>query len=455
MVRYADKGIDKRRSSSRIDEKWKLKKKRLLEPKVHIVENWEKQNDQTAIHETNNIFNSLINVKDLDLDVSYVGQVDSELPLPTERPQRKRWINKGETINNSNDVPQGWTSVESDLDPESVLPIDLVERLDCDAQIARCKERIADRIMPAIFEARLKEFEELKTSQDERKQQYPGLEWDVVKRLESLVFIKEWFEEEKDRDEYEQLVNVKALIKAYKSKTLEFTPGLVTYWWGGVQRSQPRPHKWDEYFALWRESGSGNSFWVEGLFDDVGVLHTQNYDSNPPNTLNTMQSKVNLSLMLPGSTQSHDFEFVHDTGSRIMVAFGGDFRAMQDVEIASGLLPTGAVCHGVLRLCTLNGWSSIPVFSVLVNARTADGTLMMPFWHFIQIALKEGTRENNRWGHPRLDGPWVHYNFFTGTAPDNTDRIWFTNGKRELVHALPGRGVNPPLYGVPMMTPYV
>ncbi|KAJ5702859.1 hypothetical protein N7488_010407 [Penicillium malachiteum] len=340
MVRYNSQGIEKRRSSSRIDEKRKLKRKRLLEPKVHIVENWEKQNDQMAIDEANKIFNSSINVKDLDLDVSYVGKVpEAELPLPKERPERTRWINKGEIINNSNDVPQGWTSVESDLDPE-----------DCDAQIARCKERIADKIMPVIFEARLKEFEELKSSQEERKQQYPGLEWDVVKRLESLVFLEEWFDKEKDSDEYEQLVNVKALIKAYKSKTLEFTPGLVTYWWGGVQHSQPRPHKWDEYFALWRESGAGKSFWVEGLFDDIGVLHTQNYDSNPANTLNTMQSKVNLSLILPGSTQSCDFEFVHDTGARIMVAFTGDFRAMQDMEIASGVPPTGMVCHGALRL---------------------------------------------------------------------------------------------------------
>ncbi|KAJ6013967.1 hypothetical protein N7540_008558 [Penicillium herquei] len=374
MVRYGSATqTKKRRSSSRVDKKQKLKKKRYLETKVNTVDKWEKQNDEQSMEDK--IFNSSIQVKDLDLDVSYVGKI--KLPPPTKQPERKRWINNGEIINNSQDVPRGWTSAESDLDPE-----------DCDAQIARCKERIQDKIMPVIFEDRLKEFEKLKISQEERKQKYPGLEWAVVKRLECLTLLQECLEGTKegmageDKYSFEQLVNVKALIKAYKSKALALTPGLVTYWWKGVQHSQPRPLKWEEFFALWRESGSGKSFWVEG---------------------------VDLTLRIPGSRQTMDYEFMHDMGSKIMVDFTDDINILQGMDLTAGIPITHVAFHGTLIMHTVSGHSAVNVYTMMVNVRDGNnGELMNQNWHPVQIALVQGSRENNVWSHPRLDGPWLH-----------------------------------------------
>ncbi|KAJ5728645.1 uncharacterized protein N7483_003153 [Penicillium malachiteum] len=443
MVRYGAQtsSSKKRRASSRIGEKRKSKR----QAKVRVVDTWEKQDYRASLENSKKHFNSTINVKDLDLDVSYVGRVEH---FPQGLPERTRWVNKGEIINNAHDVPRGWSSVEADLEPE-----------DYDAQIARCKERIEDRIMPTIFEDRLKEFEKLKITREEKMKQYSGLEWPVVRRLENLLSLQEWYEdtmegetEEDKHDKFDQLVNVKALITAYKSKALEVTPDLVTYWWQGVQRSQPRPMIWEEYFALWRESGSGNSFWVEGLLEDVGMHYIQNYVTvgiNDP--LNNMQSKVNLSLSLPDSDQYYDFEFLHDTGSRIMVAFEADYANLQLLEgIVTGAAPP-RVCHGALMMYTMNGRSWVHVYTIYVNVRDPHGQLMMSEWHPIQIALVPGSRENNQWGHPRIDGPWVHYNFFTGTSPDNTDRIFFTNTKGELMRILPPRGSNAPKTGLPMI----
>lgn len=100
---------------------------------------------------------------------------------PEDRPPRKRWIHRGEPIHDRALAPKGWTSIEPDLDLEYVscqtVP-PLVERhyrtasmltfscSDYEGQIARCHERIADGIMPRIFERKLKEFEGLKANRE-------------------------------------------------------------------------------------------------------------------------------------------------------------------------------------------------------------------------------------------------------------------------------------------------
>ncbi|KAJ5750074.1 hypothetical protein N7533_007102, partial [Penicillium manginii] len=73
---------------------------------------------------------------------SYVGVFKAP---EVERPPRDRWSKPSEPINNREHLPEGWHDEEPDLDPN-----------DTEAHIARCHERIADDIIPVIFEHKLK-----------------------------------------------------------------------------------------------------------------------------------------------------------------------------------------------------------------------------------------------------------------------------------------------------------
>lgn len=121
----------------------------------------------------------ILDVKDLNLDRSYVGgeigpPLEGQGPLP-ERPARKRWQHKGRRpLVDYALLPADWSAYDDDLDEQYVLPFWiwwtedhlLTAHRDLEAQIERCKERIADNIMPHIFEARLS-----------------GLEWEVDRRV--------------------------------------------------------------------------------------------------------------------------------------------------------------------------------------------------------------------------------------------------------------------------------
>lgn len=81
------------------------------------------------------------------------------------------------------------------------------------------------------------------------------------------------------RDPQQKLVTIMALLDAYNTKKLEWTPGLVTYWQKGRQLCQPRPFDWDEYEAVQRENGDMWSFWVEGVKDFFSLLSSIQVDN--------------------------------------------------------------------------------------------------------------------------------------------------------------------------------
>lgn len=99
---------------------------------------------------------------------------------------------------------------------------------------------------------------------------YPGLSWTVVKRIEDLEGIKAWLTEINDK--YELLDIANALIAAYKSGSLDWNPGLVTYWAKGAQISQPRPFDLKEYLALAVVYEGEKNFWVEGVSHSSGPI---------------------------------------------------------------------------------------------------------------------------------------------------------------------------------------
>lgn len=99
---------------------------------------------------------------------------------------------------------------------------------------------------------------------------FPGseeLSWETVQRVYELQMMKT--DLESTTDDEEQLQNIEALLKAYKSGALDWNAGLVTYWMKGAQISQPRPFDWDELEAINAHHEGDKGFWVEGV---IGFL---------------------------------------------------------------------------------------------------------------------------------------------------------------------------------------
>ncbi|KAJ5371644.1 hypothetical protein N7517_003650 [Penicillium concentricum] len=189
----------------------------------------------------------------LDLKNSYEGKMPPR--VQTERPARqKRWKRPATNpIDFMEDLPKGWNAEEPDLDPE-----------DLESQIARCHERISDNILVHQFKFKLEELSrEQKDRNEMMAREASGLSWPVVQRLKTLDSMSKWLDS-KD-DEYKQAPNVTSLIEAYRSGKLKWNDGLVTYWSKGVQLSQPRPFKWNEYNFISAEHHGQKSFWVEGV----------------------------------------------------------------------------------------------------------------------------------------------------------------------------------------------
>lgn len=91
----------------------------------------------------------------------------------------------------------------------------------------------------------------------------PGLSWGVIKRLQSLALIRGHLQQTGDK--HEQLLNIAAVERSYRSGLLERHPGLVVYFSRGEQLCQPRPFDWDEFEAINKKYRGESSFWTEGV----------------------------------------------------------------------------------------------------------------------------------------------------------------------------------------------
>ncbi|KAJ6086767.1 hypothetical protein N7467_005681 [Penicillium canescens] len=245
-----------------------------------------------------------------DLDKSYVGRYTPEV-LP--RPKKQTWKHDGEKpIADMKKVPPGWSSHDSDLDPD-----------DIDAQIERCRERIKAKIMPSIFEARLKEYLNRKEERDTMmNDEAEDLSWNVVQRLDDLENIRSWLE--KGNDDDDQIPNVDAIIQAYTVGDLDWNAGLVTYWSKGKQLCQPRPFKWEEFLAISAKHKGHIGFWVEGSRVDIRLNDT---------------------------VQSHPFSYVKDSGAHLMTISDRDFAYLHKVSVTiEGFDPKPAASMGVTRV---------------------------------------------------------------------------------------------------------
>ncbi|KAJ5093748.1 hypothetical protein N7456_009609 [Penicillium angulare] len=187
-------------------------------------------------------------------DEEYIVRAAEPEPRP---PRQQRWTHEGEEpLTDPTQLPLGWNADEPDLDPE-----------DINAQITRAEERIADNIMPHAFQHKLDYYRGYRTRNDEIQARWPAnLDWNVLNRLEVLTRIA--MDLEGNGDKNNQLLNVRAIIEAYRNRTIQIN-GLVTYWSRGVQISQPRPFDWDEFLSINSHHEGSTSFWVEGVRVEV------------------------------------------------------------------------------------------------------------------------------------------------------------------------------------------
>lgn len=84
----------------------------------------------------------------------------------------------------------------------------------------------------------------------------------MIVRLQGLIGIEKTLQK---NDKYRKLDIVRAIMTAYRSGELEWTPGLVTYWSSKRQLCQPRPLDWAEFEQVKKLHPDQDSFWVEGV----------------------------------------------------------------------------------------------------------------------------------------------------------------------------------------------
>lgn len=132
---------------------------------------------------------------------------------------------------------------------------------DIEANIQRCHERIEDGIMPQWWVEKLQIYEAEQRKIEITIGSMPqGLSWKVITRIKNLEKIQEYLL--KNGDLYNQLVNVNALIEAYRSKKLDWD-GQVTYLSNGAPLARMKFHWGDVH--MYNDRCNGDSFWVEGV----------------------------------------------------------------------------------------------------------------------------------------------------------------------------------------------
>lgn len=126
--------------------------------------------------------------------------------------------------------------------------------------------------MPQWWEAKLKRYETVKARNAKMMAREPeGLSLDTVVRLRNLETVRATLE--KDGDRLRQILNIDAITKAYREKTLDWVDGQVTYWFKGKKICDgPKPFDWKEFDEYHAEREGHKSFWVEGVSSSSRTL---------------------------------------------------------------------------------------------------------------------------------------------------------------------------------------
>ncbi|KAJ5087444.1 hypothetical protein N7456_011060 [Penicillium angulare] len=379
-----------------------------------------------------------LNFEDLDLDKSYVEDYMEARREASEAleekiegrrpPRRPKWNYEGEEplTDITKLIEMGWDTREPDLDPTDVK-----------GQIQRCKERIEENIMPSFFEERLKrlEAEEYALIESQRSER-PDLSKYAVARIASLRETESGLRGK--REFRSQLVNVQAILAAYRSKTLDWTPGLVTYWSEGQQLSQPRPFSWDEFEAINDACNRSESFWLEGSF---GLKNGLARPSLTMPGLPIVDSAIyyNIALRIPGQRWWIELEFMYDTGSADMHIFKADIDLIAGPDRNPVRIIRTERVHGIAAHL------DTPIIQLEGTILDANGRRMCP-WIRIPAGVNTTDFQQNPPAHgvpgarehPRLDGGIFRRFFYYMTSPDGENTLKIADTRMSLIPMVRG-----------------
>ncbi|KAJ5102764.1 hypothetical protein N7532_003293 [Penicillium argentinense] len=353
--------------------------------------------------------------KPLDLEVSYVGKI--KLPeKPRKNARHKRWQHKGpHSLDDMGQIPDDWTESEPDLSDD-----------DFDAQIKRCKERIEDNILVSRFQAKLKQLEDDKEKRDIRIAIEPaGLSWDVIQRINCLKSMEEDLQKE---DPYDQRQTVRALMMAYRTKKLDWNPGLVTYWVKDRQISQPRLFNWDEFDQIKWKYAKDIAIWVEGNYPPQGGMTKAKFSLSPDYWNNTYE--LNLSFRFGVGHPIKKLKMLDDTGASIMVLYEQDILDLLPPPRPATIPPN--LVMGRMTTHQITGPIHGPVFKLEASLKIVGHTLFG--WTPIDVFVLPGRAAGTS---TRLMGPLLRAMLYTATAPDQRKKIFVSDDRQELIDWLP------------------
>ncbi|KAJ5791348.1 uncharacterized protein N7518_008359 [Penicillium psychrosexuale] len=287
--------------------------------------------------------------------------------LMPPRPPKQIWCPVKTAITDRAKAPKGLNLNEPDLINDDLL-----------SQIARCRERIKENFMPHVYKHKL---EELLMEQKGRD-------------LEHLESILKWAQS--NADKYKITHNVEHAILAYRSGVLNWCHSFVTYWHNGTQLCAPRPGPSSQQAVI--ECGTGSRKWAAEI--SIALRIPIIGDEPPPGPF--------------------EFQFKDDTGADYMVLYDNDVELLRVNLQAKGTVYSIPPLLGVL-VVTLGDGSKKAMLVRELEVNMWDEQqkqYMAASWDSIPVVVLPGR------GTKRLNGPWMRWKFYTGTAPDNSNRLW-------------------------------
>ncbi|CAI7652564.1 unnamed protein product [Penicillium crustosum] len=340
---------------------------------------------------------------------------------------------RDEPITDPTNLPKGWTASELDLDDDDV-----------DGQIARCLRRIDEKILPDIFENRLKMYQQIKQKQIDMINSEPdGLSWEVVQRLDSLKRVqKSFYELGNDSD---NIPNVKAIMAAYRSGDLVWDANSVTYWAHGKLIGGPRKNDVDEFLAFSKEHGP-HGVWVEGTLSNLRTapnidlldrqLQTGTDEPVPHFAADSLWARhASIAIRNPTTwninTREHTMfiTVMEDSGASAMKIFQEDRLSLE--RMSGAPLPIS----GMMNMSTAGGLMEADTVVLQVNM-FHNGQVMLPRWINLRACIAR-QRPNTPPTGVRLSGIWLHHMLYCLSAPDNTGDMYVGTDLSEILTQLP------------------
>ncbi|KAJ5618635.1 hypothetical protein N7528_006746 [Penicillium herquei] len=364
---------------------------------------------------------------------------DETLPVPPKavvygpegkpRGLHRKWPKQDPPITDPHKIPKEWKW--------DIMELDITED-DIEANIERCHERIETGIMPQVFEIKLEGFMKRKAAREKMMTSEPGLSFDVARRLDSLKHMRDHYEGKTSEEDVNSYINIKALIKAYRSGEIDWYNGeKFTIWAKGKLLRGPIDFKSANLGALYKEYEETDGLWVEG-FGSSGPSFFGHVLTIPPAMgagHGLTQHYVSFAMKVPGTGDelASIAEFRDDTGASAPVVTMRDIRLIESICGRKARHLGSALGREVMgRLINGHQYS----LEVCIVNNPSDRAPMTRWVKTIFFAVEyEPPSDGER--SCRLSGAWWRHMLYTATVPDNRKRLYAAQEKGELCDAIP------------------